>query len=563
MRETINNRYRILQALGSGGCGQTFLVEDTHLPSKPYRVIKKLKSASDVPKYYQVIKERFDREAAVLEELGRSNDRIPTLYAYFNEGDEFYLVQDFINGKNLKEAVQEHGVFNETQVRYLLKTVLHVLDFVHSRGIIHRDIKPENIMLRDSDGVPVLIDFGAVKEVVATVVDSHGIPTSTIIIGTPGFMPLEQSAGRPIFASDLYSLGLTAIFLLTGKYPLDMLDKQTGEIVWRKYAPNVSEHLARILTKVIEPNPRDRFLNARDMLLGLQADEVEELTVVRQRQNRPNPSNEPPFVRQPESGKQPSPPPPQFVPRPPTPAAPAWQAPVLPQRFAIEPGARVQVFFLYVVLRVVLTVFFNLVSYALFSGFQLTYRYRLSNSVITVIGIFVNLLDDVALGAMQFWLLRKHLRLTPVWIIVTLGCGLLASLLQLPFYAYVSERFSSGSISPGEYLIYLAMSALFYLFVIAAGQAILLAKRVKFAGLWILAIFPAQILYSMIYSATYASLYGIRGGGPLSSQILFNILHGLFIGVAQAVCLLLFQKKDFLLQDSTYHSSFNSSSGFK
>jgi hypothetical protein len=404
----------------------------------------------------------------------------------------------------------------------------------------------------------VLIDFGAVKEVVATVVDSHGIPTSTIIIGTPGFMPLEQSAGRPIFASDLYSLGLTAIFLLTSKYPLDMLDKQTGEIVWRKYAPNVSEHLAKILTKVIEPNPRDRFLNARDMLLALQADEVEDLTVVRQRQNRANPPKELPFVRQPEPGKQP-PPPPQFVPRPPTSAAPAWQAPVVPQRFAIEPGARVQVFFLYVVLRVVLTVFFNLVSYALFSGFQLTYRYGLSNSVITVIGIFVNLLDDVALGAMQFWLLRKHLRLTPVWIIVTLGCGLLASLLQLPFYAYVSGRFSSGSIYPGEYMIYLAMSALFYLSVITAGQAILLAKRVKFAGLWILAVFPAQILYSMIYSATYTSLYGIRGNGPFSSQIIFNILHGLFIGVAQAVCLLIFQKKDFLMQDTT----FNSASGYK
>ena len=561
MTGTINNRYRIVQALGSGGCGQTFLVEDTHLPSKPYRVIKKLKSASDVPKYYQVIKERFDREAAVLEELGRSNDRIPTLYAYFNEGEDFYLVQDFINGKNLKEAALEHGVFNESQVRYLLKSVLHVLDFVHSRGIIHRDIKPENIMLRNSDGVPVLIDFGAVKEVVATVVDSHGIPTSTIIIGTPGFMPLEQSAGRPIFASDLYSLGLTAIFLLTGKYPLDMLDKQTGEIVWRRYAPNISEHLAKILTKVIEPNPRDRFLNARDMLLALQADEVEELTVVRQRQNRANPSNEQPFVRQSEPSNQP--PPPQFVPRPPIPVALAWQAPVVPQRFAVEPGARVQVFFLYVVLRVALTVFFNLLSYALFSGFQLTYRYGLASNVITVIGIFVNLLDDVALGAMQFWLLRKHLRLTPVWIIVTVGCGLLASLLQLPFYSYLSGRFSSGSIYPGEYLIYLAMSSLFYLFVITAGQAILLAKRVKFAGLWILAVFPAQILYSIIYSATYSSLYGIRGNGPLSSQIVFNIIHGLFIGVAQAVCLLIFQKKDFLMQDATFGSSFNSASEYK
>src|SRR5262245_32670310 len=167
MINIINNRYRVLQSLGKGGCGQTFLVEDTHLPSKPYRVIKKLKSVTDAPEYYQIIKERFDREAAVLEELGRNTDRIPTLYAYFNEGDEFYLVQDWIEGKNLKQAVQEHGTFNETQVRYLLTVVLQVLEFVHSRGIIHRDIKPENIMLRERDGMPMLIDFGAVKEVVA------------------------------------------------------------------------------------------------------------------------------------------------------------------------------------------------------------------------------------------------------------------------------------------------------------------------------------------------------------------------------------------------------------
>ena len=138
------------------------------------------------------------------------------------------------------QKVKEEGVFSEGQVKDILLSLLPVLDYIHSQGIIHRDIKPENIMLRERDGKPVLIDFGAVKEVVATIVDLDGSPTSSIVIGSPGFMPLEQAAGKPVFASDLYSLGLTAIYLLTGKRPKELTDLLTGEISWRKYAADVS-----------------------------------------------------------------------------------------------------------------------------------------------------------------------------------------------------------------------------------------------------------------------------------------------------------------------------------
>jgi serine/threonine protein kinase len=265
----LNNRYRILGVLGSGGCGQTFLAEDTHMPSKRRCVVKQLKPTTNDPAVYQIIQERFQREAALLETLGSGSDQIPALYAYFTEDKEFYLVQDWIEGKNLTEKVLEEGTLSEENVRSLLLSLLPVLQYIHSQGIIHRDIKPDNIMLRAADNKPVLIDFGAVKEVVATVVDSLGTPTSSIVIGSPGFMSLEQASGRPVFASDIFSLGLTAICLLTGKSPQELSDRSSGDIRWRNQAPNVSLKLAMVLDKAAEPLARDRYQTAKAMLDAL------------------------------------------------------------------------------------------------------------------------------------------------------------------------------------------------------------------------------------------------------------------------------------------------------
>ncbi len=137
---------------------------------------------------------------------------------------------------------------------------------------MHRDIKPDNIILRCSDGKPVLIDFGAVKEMMGTVLSPSGNSSRSIAIGTPGFMPSEQSAGRPVYSSDLYSLGLTAIYLLTGKMPEQIkADHRTGEIVWRQYALSISPSFAAVLDKAIQPSSRDRFSTAREMLEVLQS----------------------------------------------------------------------------------------------------------------------------------------------------------------------------------------------------------------------------------------------------------------------------------------------------
>src|ERR671932_2408111 len=269
----LNNRYRIIQALATGGFGETFLAQDTHMPSGRHCVIKQLKPLANNPNVYQLVQERFEREAAILEQLGEGSTQIPRLYAYFAEHGQFYLVQEWIEGVTLNAALQRNGLLGESDVKEILLSMLSILDYVHNRGIIHRDIKPNNIILRQHDGKPVLIDFGIAKETMGMVVNPQGEITSSIVVGTKGFMPPEQAAGKPVYASDLYSLGLTAIYLLTSKRPQELeTNPETGQFVWHTDAVKVSPSVAAILDKTTQPHPRDRFSTAREMLLALQAD---------------------------------------------------------------------------------------------------------------------------------------------------------------------------------------------------------------------------------------------------------------------------------------------------
>ncbi|AFY53424.1 serine/threonine protein kinase [Rivularia sp. PCC 7116] len=268
----LNNRYQVIQVLGAGGFGETFLAEDTHLPSRRRCVIKQLKPLADEPKTYQKIQQKFEREAATLEFLGEGSEQIPNLFAYFSEDGLFYLVQEWIQGKTLTDIVENQGCLNEQAVREILLSLLPVLEYVHSKGIIHRDIKPDNIILRSSNKKPVLIDFGAVKETIRTAINSSGNPTQSMVIGTPGYMPIEQAIGRAVFATDIYSLGLTAIYLLTGKHPQELeTNPQTGKILWEIYAQEISTSLKTVINKAINSNIDSRYSTASKMLYALQS----------------------------------------------------------------------------------------------------------------------------------------------------------------------------------------------------------------------------------------------------------------------------------------------------
>jgi serine/threonine-protein kinase len=269
MSNLLDNRYRVTSVLGSGGFGETYLAEDTKMPSKRRCVIKQLKPVADNSQMYELLQQRFHREAAVLEALGEESRYIPKLYANFTENGLFYLVQEWIDGLTLTQEIESNGKWKEDAVRKLMISVLEILVYVHERGIIHRDIKPDNIILRN--GEPVLIDFGAVKETLnVSTIRNSSQQAHSIVIGTPGFMASEQAAGRPFFASDLYSLALTAIFSLTGQYPQQLgTDSQTGDVLWQSQVSDISAYLKAVLTIALQFDPRDRYNSAKEMLEAL------------------------------------------------------------------------------------------------------------------------------------------------------------------------------------------------------------------------------------------------------------------------------------------------------
>ncbi|MDZ8238778.1 MAG: protein kinase [Nostoc sp. ChiQUE01a] len=260
----LDHRYQIIRVLATGGFGQTYIAEDTRRPGNPICVVKHLKPGTD-PRVFATAKRLFNSEAETLEKLG-NHDRIPRLLAYFDENQEFYLVQEYIEGHTLVEELLPGKRWTESQVVQLLQEILGILEFVHKQGVIHRDIKPDNIIRRASDNKLVLVDFGAVKQLRTQMVTVGGQASATVVIGTPGYMPTEQGQGKPRPNSDIYSLGIIAIQALTGLPATELQeDPETGEIIWR-HSVTVNHRLAAVLTKMVRYHFKDRYQSATEAL---------------------------------------------------------------------------------------------------------------------------------------------------------------------------------------------------------------------------------------------------------------------------------------------------------
>ena len=266
----LRDRYRVLRALGRGGFGATFLARDEMLPGKPPCVIKQLLPSSESAQLIEMARDLFQREAKILGKLG-SHPQLPRLLDYFEIEQEFFLVQEFINGATLQQEVKRGGPFTEAGVKQFLSEILGMIQFVHSNHVIHRDIKPANIIRRDQDKKLVLIDFGAVKDKVNPVqaASSDQTALTAYAIGTPGYAPPEQMAMRPVYASDIYALGVTCVYLLSSKAPKDLnYDPVTGELLWRDKV-HVSDHFAKVLEKMLEISVRHRYQSAEAVLRDL------------------------------------------------------------------------------------------------------------------------------------------------------------------------------------------------------------------------------------------------------------------------------------------------------
>lgn len=298
--KVLDGRYKLIKQIGAGGFGHTFIARDMRRPGSPPCVVKQLKPASDDPNFIREARRLFNTEAETLEKLGR-HDQIPQLLAYFEEDKQFFLVQEFIEGRSLHDEMKASlpevsDLANESQDRVLaelqnidaptrdkqltevealkiLKDILEVLEFVHSEGVIHRDIKPDNLIRRKSDRKIVLIDFGAVRAMqdsnTQLAANEKGESRFTVTIGTPGYMPSEQCAGRPAYSSDIYALGMVIIKTLTGYSPTDLpTDPATGELVWRDKA-QVSNGLAMVLTRMVRYHYTQRYQSVREVNQGI------------------------------------------------------------------------------------------------------------------------------------------------------------------------------------------------------------------------------------------------------------------------------------------------------
>ncbi|WP_199249507.1 serine/threonine-protein kinase [[Phormidium] sp. ETS-05] len=264
----LKERYRPIKFLGAGGMGRTFLAVDEDIPSQPKCVIKQLVFPQGGTSNIAKLTELFEREAVRLDSLG-SHPQIPTLLAHFKQNQWLYLVQEWISGQTLAEELAESGCFNETKLVQLLEDLLPVLKFIHDRQIIHRDIKPANIMRRDisssvKPGQLVLIDFGIAK----LFAGSAWLETATIV-GTPEYMPPEQYRGKPLPASDLYSLGVTCIHLITGISPRNLFDASQDKFTWREHLPPdnpISPKLGKILDKMLQNAVNLRYKSAPEII---------------------------------------------------------------------------------------------------------------------------------------------------------------------------------------------------------------------------------------------------------------------------------------------------------
>lgn len=270
--QILGGRYQITAQLGQGGFGITYTAIDIGRPGNPQCIVKHFKPMSTDPYTLTNAKRLFDTEAEKLERLG-NHDQIPRLLAFFEENQQFYIVQEYIEGHDLAQELISGQKLSEPIVIQLLQDILEVLNFVHQQNLIHRDLKPSNIRRRKTDGKIVLIDFGAVKEVTTQFVNAQGQTSLTVAVGTHGYIPSEQTNGKPTFQSDIYAVGIIAIEALTGinPYPRGFAtDSQTGEIVWRNHS-QVSSKLANIIDKMVRYDYRQRYNSANEVLQVIKA----------------------------------------------------------------------------------------------------------------------------------------------------------------------------------------------------------------------------------------------------------------------------------------------------
>jgi serine/threonine protein kinase len=263
------NRYLIRSRLGRGSFGITFLAHNIYLPGEALCVVKKLEPRLKDPRLLEIARKQFELEALSLSRLG-SHAQIPALIDYFKIDSDLYIVEEYIPGIVLTQIVNKQQKFTEAEIEKFLTQMLQLLEYIHSHHLIHRDIKPQNIILCQTDLRFVLVDFGAVKDIYPVAMLPQQATSNSQSVGTPGFAPPEQLANRAVYASDIYALGMTCVYLLTGKEPSQFpTNPHTCELIWSDTI-ELSIDLLEIITKMMQISLVDRYQSATQVLNALE-----------------------------------------------------------------------------------------------------------------------------------------------------------------------------------------------------------------------------------------------------------------------------------------------------
>jgi serine/threonine-protein kinase len=262
----LRNRYIIIRQLGQGGFGKTYLAEDTGRFNEAV-VLKELTPNLLGTGAIKKASQLFEREAVTLHKL--QHPQIPRFWELFREGKRLFLVQEWVEGETfdalLRKRLQRGECFREGEIVQLLSQLLPVLSYLHRLGVIHRDISPDNIIYRQRDGLPVLIDFGGVKQVALELAGGSESGSFTRL-GKSGYAPDEQMRlGIAAPHSDLYALAVTAVVLMTGKTPQELIDPLSMDWLWEKQL-KLSPKLQGILNRMLAQQPVERFQSAEEIL---------------------------------------------------------------------------------------------------------------------------------------------------------------------------------------------------------------------------------------------------------------------------------------------------------
>lgn len=270
----LDKRYRIVSYLGHGGFGRTYLAEALHRFNERC-VLKEFAPQVQGTAELEKAKQLFEREAGALHQL--RHPQLPGFWELFQADMGggvgcLFLVQDYIEGQTYFDLFKSGKRLNEAEVVQFMCQMLPVLSYIHSKGVIHRDISPDNIILRNSDSLPVLIDFGGVKQIAANAVEQFtNMGVLQTRLGKKGYAPEEQLRhGQVYFSSDLYSLAATVLVLLMGKEPQHLYDVYKGSWRWGKEIA-LTPPLEAVLQKMLAHKPGDRYSGADIVLQILQS----------------------------------------------------------------------------------------------------------------------------------------------------------------------------------------------------------------------------------------------------------------------------------------------------